>query len=187
MAMRIWSAALCALGAGLVLFGATGDADARGVGGGGFAGSRGGGGFVGGRGVGGRPGAIGGGWHGRAHGFRHGHRHWGQGQRHDRFGHRSRFGGTYGGLPYSYGGYGPGGYDSGPGRSASQPNVGIPPSAVLPPAIYVIGDKSGRGAGRQGTVVRKGSGGVVADSRDVAGGSSVVVTSRDPDRRHRAR
>lgn len=183
MAKRNWSAALCALGAGLVLFAATGEADARGMGGGGFGGGRGGGGFVGGHGWGGRPVGLGAHGHGRPHGARHGNRHWGQGHHHHHVGRRGRSGNAYGGLPYSYGGYGPGGYDTGPSRSTSQPNVGIPPSAVLPPAIYVIGDN----AGRKGSAVRKGSGGIVADSRDVAGGPSVVVTHRAQDRRHRAR
>ena len=66
-----------------------------------------------------------------------------------RFGHRDRFGYGYGGLlglPIGYG-YGP--WDDGYARYAEEPEpvpkpewptrVGIPPSPVAPPAIYVIG------------------------------------------------
>lgn len=187
MAMRGWSAALGTAGA-LALLGATDAAEARG---GSAAGSVGGihgghgGGFVGAQGWGGRGSAFGG--HRQPHGFGHAHRHLGH-YHHHRLGHRGRSGGFYGGgLSYAYGGYGSGGYDPGTVRSPSQPPVGILPSPVLPPAIYVIGDKPSRVTSRQVRVVRKGhaSGGLVADSHEARGGSSAVVTPRSPDRRHR--
>jgi hypothetical protein len=92
-----------------------------------------------------------------------GHRRWHHGHwDHGRFGRRGLFhrGYGYGGLPYygSYGGtegYGPPAYPLN-ALSVGQPTVGIAPSPVLPPAIYVIGDKSGRGAIGRGPT-RKGA------------------------------
>lgn len=153
------------------------DAQARG---GGFAGGGHGGGFAaGGRGgvAAHRPGYLRNGFVGYHNG-----RHWGgRFGRHDRFG---RYGS--GGLPFAYGGYG---YGPAPSydpiyRGESQPAYGIPPSPVLPPAIYVIGDKPGKGG--QVSVTRQGAGSRVltVDSRGGAGSGAKVSRA---DRRHRTR
>jgi len=155
------------------------EAQAGGGGHGGFAGG-GRGGFAGGR----------GGFAGHVHSgrlkpgfagvYQHGHRN-------GRFGHRDGFGRRdgygNGNLPVGYGyGYGaPPVYDP-IYRGESHPAYGIPPSPVLPPAIYVIGAKAGKGGGA--SVTRGGSRVLTVDSRG-AGRSSAEVVSR-PDRRYRA-
>ena len=78
-------------------------------------------------------------------------------------------------------GYGAGGYDDGP-RSPREPVYGIPPSPVLPPAIYVIGPKGGAAARGAGPAIRKGRANpIVTSGSPVAGGSSASVIER----RHR--
>lgn len=198
-------AVVAAMGAVAVMIPAH-EADARGFGGG----FRGGGGFhghVGGFG----HGHQGHGHHGHRHqgyqghgvqGHGHGHNHHGQ----DRHGHLDRQGlhdhgrnfgrdgrrfGA-GGVPWgidNYGDDGPGGYDDRP-RARREPSYGIPPSPVLPPAIYVIGPKGGtatRGGGAtgrgrgSGPAIRKGAANPILTTGPGPGGSSATVIER----RHR--
>ena len=138
--------------------------------------------FGGGGEVAGRGGFVG----GVPYGYR-GHRHhgwrgvygYGYGRHHGRWG-QGRYGdGRYG---YGYGAgygfaagyaYGSGAYPVEPPPPVSQPIVGIPPSPVAPPAIYVIGSKT------KGAVARKGAkSSLTASSYSVAGRSSGVVVTR---------
>lgn len=108
------------------------------------------------------------GWRG-AYGYGYG-RHpgrWGQG--------RYGYGYGYGAAGYGYAAgyaYGGGAYPVEP-PPASQPAVGIPPSPVAPPAIYVIGPKTKRVAVR-----RSAKSSLSASSYSVAGQSSGVVVTR---------
>ena len=181
MTMRIGSRFLAAGLFGLAAFAASPKADAAGAGaiGGGFGPSA----FGGAAAVGGRGGFVG----GVPYGYRGHHHHgwrgaygYGYGRHHGRWGH-GRYGyGRYG-YGYGVGGYGfaagyvygGGAYPVEPPPPVSRPLVGIPPSPVAPPAIYVIGPKA------KGAVRRKSAkSGLTASSYSVAGQSSGVVVTR---------
>ena len=195
MSKRGWFAVATATFGALVILAVGAEAEARGGGGG----MRGGGGFHGGHHGGhhGRPGLLttqrGFGHHrgyGRGHGFGH-HRFGSRG----RFGHRGVHGYGYGyGMPWGggYGYGGPGGFEGGGHRAPTPSGIGIPPSPVLPPAIYVIGPKAGGSARRSGLVRpgpvesgrgirRQGAGSIISVGSGGYGGSSASVS----DRRHR--
>lgn len=169
MARSVWLAPIAAAFCALTVLVSPSGAEARGLGGG-FRG--GGGGF---HGHVGRSGVFAGRGFGRHHhhGFRHGHGHHRHGWHRGRNGGRFGQGGVTWGMNYGYGN-GFGGYVDGP-RTRGEPSYGIPPSPVLPPAIYVIGPKSGGAARASGPAIRKGRSNPIVTSGPSTGGSSASV------------